>query len=122
MNHPCGNPGELDGLARPRLLGRASKAGFPGDCHGSLDPVRKLVNGRKAVNTTFEKGQAAGYDDRFAPVYEPWRPVVRTTAEAYLDCGRYEGGLARLRCDACGTERLLARATSHIPYSPASIN
>ena len=33
---------------------------------------------------------AAVYDDRFAPVYGPWRPVVRTTAEAYLDCGRYE--------------------------------
>jgi hypothetical protein len=25
-----------------------------------------------------------------------------------LDCGRFEGGFARLRCDACGTERLLA--------------
>jgi hypothetical protein len=34
--------------------------------------------------------------------------VVRTTADAFLDCGRFEGGFARLRCDACGTERLLA--------------
>jgi hypothetical protein len=42
---------------------------------------------------------AAVYDDRFASLYGPWRPVVRTTADAYLDCGR---------CDACGTERLLA--------------
>jgi hypothetical protein len=25
-----------------------------------------------------------------------------------LDCGRYESGFARLHCDACGTERLLA--------------
>ena len=51
---------------------------------------------------------AAVYDDRFAPVYGPWRPIVRTTADAYLDCGRYEGGFATIRCDACGTERLLA--------------
>jgi hypothetical protein len=51
---------------------------------------------------------AAVYDDRFAPRYGPWRPVVRTTAEAFLDCGRFEGGFARLRCDSWGTERLLA--------------
>jgi hypothetical protein len=51
---------------------------------------------------------AAVYDERFAPTYGPWRPVVRTTAEAYVDCGRYDGGFARLRCDTCGTERLLA--------------
>jgi hypothetical protein len=51
---------------------------------------------------------AAVYDDRFAPAYGPWRPVVRTTADAYLDCGRYEGGFCGLRCDACRTERLLA--------------
>ena len=51
---------------------------------------------------------AAVYDDRFVLLYGPWCPVVRTTAEAYLDCGRYEGCFARYRCDACGTERLLA--------------
>jgi len=51
---------------------------------------------------------AAVYEERFAPTYGPWRPIVRTTAGAYLDCGRYESGFARLHCDACGTERLLA--------------
>ena len=34
--------------------------------------------------------------------------LVRTTADAYLDCGRCEGGFCPLKCDACGTERLLA--------------
>ena len=27
---------------------------------------------------------AAVYEERFAPTYGPWRPIVRTTADAYL--------------------------------------
>jgi len=53
----------------------------------------------QAVDRHFETF-AAVCDDRFAPTYGPWRPVLRATADAYLDFGRYEGGFVRLRLSA----------------------
>jgi hypothetical protein len=46
------------------------------------------------------------YDDRFAREYGPWRPVV--VAEKFLACGLLEHGFARIRCDGCAHEYLLA--------------
>ena len=48
------------------------------------------------------------YDDRFAREYGPWRPVVAQVAEKFLACGVLEHGFARIRCDACAHEYLLA--------------
>ena len=48
------------------------------------------------------------YDDRFAHEYSPWRPVVARVAEKFLACGVLEHGFARIRCDDCAHEYLLA--------------
>ena len=48
------------------------------------------------------------YDDRFAREYGPWRPVVAQVAEKFLACGVLEHGFARVRCDTCRHEYLLA--------------
>lgn len=48
------------------------------------------------------------HDDRFARAYALWRPVVARVAEKLLACGVLEHGLARIRCDACAHEYLLA--------------
>lgn len=48
------------------------------------------------------------YDDRFAREYGPWRPVVGDVADRFLACGVLEHGFARIRCDACTHEYLLA--------------
>ena len=48
------------------------------------------------------------YDDRFAREYGPWRPVVRQVADKFLAYGVLERGFARIRCDACSHEYLLA--------------
>ena len=48
------------------------------------------------------------YDDRFAREYGPWRPVVTQVADKFLACGVLEHGFARIRCDACTHECLLA--------------
>ncbi len=48
------------------------------------------------------------YDDRFAREYGPWRPVVTQVADKFLACGVLEHGFARIRCDACTHEYLLA--------------
>ena len=48
------------------------------------------------------------YEDRFAREYGPWRPVVAQVADKFLACGVLEHGFARIRCDACAHEYLLA--------------
>ena len=48
------------------------------------------------------------YDDRFAREYGPWRPVVARVADKFLARGVVEHGFARIRCDACALEYLLA--------------
>ena len=48
------------------------------------------------------------YDDRFAREYGPWRPVVTQVADKLLACGVLDHGFARIRCDACTHEYLLA--------------
>ena len=48
------------------------------------------------------------YDERFAREYGPWRPVVGDVADKFLACGVLEHGFARIRCDTCAHEYLLA--------------
>jgi len=48
------------------------------------------------------------YDERFAREYGPWRPVVAQVADKFLACGVLEHGFARIRCDTCAHEYLLA--------------
>ena len=61
----------------------------------------------------------AAYEDRFEAQDGPLRPVVRKAVEAFLACGRPEGGFARLRCDTCGAEHTLARLASCVPACAA---
>jgi hypothetical protein len=48
------------------------------------------------------------YDERFAREHGPWRPVVAQVADKFLPCGVLDHGFARIRCDACTHEYLLA--------------
>ena len=48
------------------------------------------------------------HEERFEPRSGPLRPVVRETVEAFLNCAQLKNGFARLRCEACGGEHLLA--------------
>ena len=48
------------------------------------------------------------YDDRFAREYGPWRPVVAQVADKFLARGVLDHGFARIRCDDCAHEYLLA--------------
>ena len=48
------------------------------------------------------------YEERFEPQSGPMRPVVIRSVEDFLSCGRLQGGFARIRCDKCRKEHLLA--------------
>ncbi len=48
------------------------------------------------------------YEHRFERTFGPLRGIVTKTVERYLDCGLPENGFARVRCDACKNEYLVA--------------
>jgi len=48
------------------------------------------------------------YDDRYEREYGFWRPVIAEVIEKFLECGDLTHGFARVRCDHCGHEYLLA--------------
>ena len=48
------------------------------------------------------------YEERFEARSGPLRLVVVRSVEAFLDCGRLQGGFARIRCPKCRAEHLLA--------------
>ena len=48
------------------------------------------------------------YEERYEAREGSLRKVVPTAVEAYLACGRLEGGFARIRCPNCRAEHLLA--------------
>jgi hypothetical protein len=48
------------------------------------------------------------YEERFESRSGPLRPVVVRSAEDFLSCGRLQGGFARIRCERCRKEHLLA--------------
>ena len=49
-----------------------------------------------------------GYEQRFQPRYGYLRPIVTEVVNKFLDCGDLERGFARVRCDHCQHEYLLA--------------
>jgi hypothetical protein len=48
------------------------------------------------------------YDERFLAQHGPLTRAARKSFEAFLSCGCLQAGFARLRCEACGTELLVA--------------
>jgi hypothetical protein len=58
------------------------------------------------------------WEERFEKKYGFWRGFVDTVVARYLDCGVAEAGFARLKCEACGSERLLTLSCQ--PYYTSS--
>jgi len=48
------------------------------------------------------------YDDRYQQQYGRWRPVVGEVMRKYLQCGDLHRGFARLGCNACRYQAILA--------------
>ena len=48
------------------------------------------------------------YPETYEPRYGPLRPVVEDVMEKFIHCGTLERGFARIRCDDCQHEYLLA--------------
>jgi len=61
----------------------------------------------------------AGYEARYQSRYGFLRPIIPEVVNKFLDCGDLERGFARVRCDHCKHEYLLA--LSCIPYYTSSV-
>ena len=48
------------------------------------------------------------HEERFEPTHGPLSPAARRAVDRFLDCARLEHGFARVRCDACRAEFLVA--------------
>ena len=78
------------------------------------NPPLALYRPRQPQNSALYQLLEAYYEDvkavweeRFEKKYGFWRGFVDAMVARYLDCGVPEGGFARLKCDDCGSERLL---------------
>jgi hypothetical protein len=59
------------------------------------------------------------YDERFAREYGSWPPDVALVADKFLACGGLDHGFARIRCDACTHEYLLAFSCKRRYFYPS---
>ena len=59
------------------------------------------------------------YDERFERQYGFWRPVIAEVIEKYLECGDLAHGFARVRCDHCGHQYLLAFSCKGRSFCPS---
>jgi hypothetical protein len=61
----------------------------------------------RCVQDHFEQLQMH-WQDRYTQRYGFWRPYVTDVIYRYLECGGLHFGFARVRCQQCGHEYLLA--------------
>src|SRR3989304_4780448 len=59
------------------------------------------------------------YEQRFERTFGPLRGIVPKTVERFFGCGLPEGGFARVRCDACGNEYLVAFSCKQRGFCPS---
>lgn len=72
----------------------------------------------QCVQDNFEALQNV-WDDRFASRCGYWRPYVVDVIYRYLECGDLHFGFARVRCDHCSHEYLLAYSCKRRHFCPS---
>jgi hypothetical protein len=70
------------------------------------------------VQDNFEELESL-WDDRYASRYGFWRPYVTDAIYRYLECSDLHFGFARVRCDQCGHEYLLAHSCKRRHFCPS---
>ena len=88
-----------------------------------LSPVYKPRNPQSSqyyqcVEDHFETLEQV-YDERFAKQYGFFRPYVRQVIYRYLDCGILHNGFARVKCEDCRQEYLLAFSCKRRHFCPS---
>jgi hypothetical protein len=72
----------------------------------------------RCVEDNFETLEQV-YDDRFGTQYGFFRAYVRQVIHRFLDCGILHNGFARVKCEECGHEYLLAFSCKRRHFCPS---
>ncbi len=72
----------------------------------------------RCIEDNFEKLEQV-YDDRFPKKYGFLRPYVKQVIYRYLDCGILHNGFARVKCEDCNYEYLLAFSCKRRHFCPS---
>ena len=72
----------------------------------------------RCVQDHFEQLEAI-WPERYEQRYGFWRSYVLDVIYRYLDCGDLHCGFARVRCDQCGHEYLLAFSCKRRHFCPS---
>ncbi len=59
------------------------------------------------------------YEERFERIYGFFRPYVQNVICRYLDCGDLRNGFARVKCNECNNEYLLAFSCKRRHFCPS---
>ena len=77
----------------------------------------KLHPHYRCVEDFFEELERV-HEDRYQARLGYLRPEIRFTIFRYLDCGCLQNGFARVRCDDCGHEYLVAFSCKRCHFCP----
>ena len=80
--------------------------GVPGAVHLRAAPAAR-VRALRLIEDHFE-ALVRVHEDEFQPRYGRLRSWARRAVERFLDCGVLESGFARVRCESCRSEFLVA--------------
>ena len=72
----------------------------------------------RCVEDHFEQLEAV-WDERYQRRFGFWRPYVTDVIHRYLDCGDLQFGFARVKCEDCGHEYLLAFSCKRRHFCPS---
>ena len=72
----------------------------------------------RCVEDHFEQLETV-WDERYQRRFGFWRPYVTDVIRRYLDCGDLHFGFARVKCEDCGHEYLLAFSCKRRHFCPS---
>jgi len=72
----------------------------------------------RCIEAHFEDLEGA-WEEHYQNVYGYWRPYIMDVILRYLDCGDLHFGFARVRCETCGHEYLVAFSCKRRHFCPS---
>jgi ribosomal protein S27E len=72
----------------------------------------------RLVSSFYEEVKGC-WEECFERIYGRWRGFLDRVVEAYVDCGNYACGFARVRCPKCSAEYLVAFSCQTRSFCPS---
>ena len=94
----------------------ASPTAFDIDVYQPRNPKASAYY--SCVEDHFEQLETV-WGERYQRRFGFWRPSVMDVIQRYLDCGNLHFGFARVKCEDCGHEYLLAFSCKRRHYCPS---